>query len=57
MVEGKKKITMVAKARKAVGKVARIVDSPVHNTSAAEMPNPADRRRPLRKDVRFAFRK
>lgn len=30
--------------------------SPIHNTSGGEMPDPALRTRPLRKDVRYGFR-
>lgn len=30
--------------------------SQIHNTSGGEMPNPASRTRPTRKDVRFGFR-
>lgn len=30
--------------------------TPIHNTSGGEMPDPATRTRPLRKDVRYGFR-
>jgi hypothetical protein len=45
-------------AKPASTKVKKSVErSMIHNTSGAEMPDPNARNRPLRKDVRFAFKK
>lgn len=35
---------------------SKIPVSPIHDTSGGEMPNPASRNKPSRKDVRFGFR-
>jgi hypothetical protein len=62
-----KKLSPKAKSKKITAKLAKkpakakemapVVESQIHNTAGAEMPNPAARNRPYRRDVRMAFRK
>lgn len=44
----KRKVKRVAKSKN--------LESPIHNTTGGEMPNPASRNRPERRDVRYGFR-
>jgi hypothetical protein len=52
----RKKVMATKKKKTKKIMVAKSTESQVHNTAGAKMPNPEAHNRPLRKDVRFAFR-